>query len=508
MKRSGPFSSPLGFTLTLLLFAGLGVSLWRDRGLAFSPGAVTAKSQPGVTIEGYSSHAEFEKRCGFCHDPLRATLAQKCNECHTEIGTQMADGQGLHGKMMNVARCDACHPEHQGRDFDPTAATHPLFDHSVTHFSLAWHQLDFDATPLACADCHGEGSYASVPDETCANCHGGYDAEFMSAHLEQAGSRCQACHDGADRMRNFDHNSTVFPLDGLHAAVRCADCHLDGQIEDISQVCQDCHAEPAVHLGLLGLECAGCHTSAGWTPASLDGQPFEHAATTGFSLARHALDYAGQVMNCAACHPAGAGQQAGQQAGLQISGADLQTCADCHTQQDAVFMDEHQAQFGPLCLDCHDGVDRLSNFDHNQVFWLDGRHAEAACEACHQDEAGNKRFRGTPSECVQCHAEPEIHAGVFGLKCQYCHVAQAWTPANLRLHAFPLNHGAEDGQAPATCETCHGANYVEYTCYGCHEHQPQEIEASHDQALFDRLGVSIQELPACAACHMSGTIEP
>jgi hypothetical protein len=205
------------------------------------------------------------------------------------------------------------------------------------------------------------------------------------------------------------------------------------------------------------------------TPARFDDQPFEHATTTSFSLACHTLDYAGQVMDCAACHLVEAG-------GRLLKEVDLQTCVACHAQQDLAFMDEHQAQFGPACMDCHDGVDRLSDFDHNRIFLLDGRHAEATCEACHQDETGNKRFRGTPAECVQCHAEPEIHAGVFGLKCQYCHDAAAWTPANLRQHAFPLNHGAEDGVTQAACETCHGANYVEYNYYGCHEHQALEMK--------------------------------
>ncbi len=501
MKRAGLFSSPLGFMLTILLFAGLGFSLWRDRGLAFSPGAITAKTRPGVTIENYTSHAEFEKECSFCHDPLRATLAQKCIECHTQIGEQISRAEGLHGKLKNVERCNLCHPEHQGREFDPSAAAHSFFDHSITRFSLTRHQLNFDATAMSCAACHtGEGLYTSVADSDCENCHRQHDATLMTTHLAQAGARCQACHDGKDRMRDFDHNATAFPLDGRHTDLVCMDCHAEGQFKDIPHACQDCHAEPIVHQGILGLACGDCHTAAGWKPARYEGQSFDHAATTRFSLNRHPVDYTGATMTCAACHPANAGQS--------LAKADLQICITCHAQRDQAFMDQHQADYGTACLDCHDGVDRLSNFDHNLLFPLDGRHAEADCAACHRDSAGGKRFRNTPTTCVECHPEPEIHAGVFGVDCEYCHTTQAWSPANLRQHTFPLNHGLEDGAPQTACETCHTVNYTTYTCYGCHEHQAQDIQEEHDQEVFDKAGVSRDRLLECAICHPTGTEEP
>jgi hypothetical protein len=170
------------------------------------------------------------------------------------------------------------------------------------------------------------------------------------------------------------------------------------------------------------------------------------------------------------------------------------TCIECHGQdpERPDFMAPHQERFGSTCLDCHDGVDRLSDFDHTAFFPLEGAHAELACEGCHKD----KVFQGTPSECVRCHAEPEIHAGAFGLACQNCHSAQAWTPAQLQYHAFPLDHG---GQGEIACQTCHLDAYVQYTCYGCHDHQPEAIRESHLRA-----GVTEAELPACTECHPAG----
>lgn len=483
MRRPSPFFSPIGFVLTLLLFLGLGFSLWRDRGLAFSPGAVTSKSLPGVQIGGYTSHAEFEKRCVLCHEPLRATLAEKCILCHTAIAEQITNNQGIHGRMPAVTRCQGCHPEHRGRDFDPTQAAYRLFDHDLTGFSLIWHGFDYDAKPLDCAACHQSADYGRVEDTICASCHGGYDSEYIQAHTRDFGENCLGCHDGYDRMMGFDHATTGFILEGQHRFVVCTGCHTEGRLLGTPRSCVECHAEPQVHLGLFDLLCEDCHTAQGWKPAWLDGRPFEHALNTGFSLALHALDYEGFPMTCVSCHPNG------------LLGFDTAVCTSCHGRQNAVFMQEHLAQFSSACMDCHDGVDRLSNFDHAQVFILDGRHAELACTECHADQV----FRGTPTECWQCHPEPEIHAGFFGLECAYCHTTVAWLPAELHTHVFPLDHGAEKDQTAGKCLTCHPLNYLEYTCYGCHEHQQAEIEAKHLEE-----GISLADLPKCVRCHPSG----
>ena len=59
---------------------------------------------------------------------------------------------------------------------------------------------------------------------------------------------------------------------------------------------------------------------------------------------------------------------------------------------------------------------------------------------------------------------------------------------------FPLDHG---GQGEIGCATCHAQTYVEYTCYGCHEHQPGQIRSEH-------LGEEIVKLEDCVACHPTG----
>lgn len=473
------FSLP-GLLILALLLAGLGVTLWRQGGLAFSPGALSARKKPGVLLNGYGAHADFEKECRYCHQPLTHIQGDLCMSCHQDISEQLVLMSGLHGVLENVQMCFKCHSDHRGSEFDPRKDAYDNFDHAVTRFSLIWHQVNYSATPLDCAGCHLDNEDFKASAQNCIDCHGKHNTTFMVQHLADFGENCFDCHDGTDRMASFDHSSTSFPLEGSHQTVRCVECHIDGNFQNLALECGACHLEPAIHQGSFGSDCATCHNSEAWKPANLNGKIFDHANQSGFSLTRHKLDYAGQTLECQACHPGGIDQFTGQ------------TCIECHAEHDQVFMTEHISQFGEYCLDCHDGFDRMSNFNHADFFPLEGRHAELGCESCH----AGKTFQGVPKDCVGCHREPEIHAGIFGLQCQDCHTADRWRPAKLRSHTFPLDHG---NQSEVACQVCHPKSYVEYTCYGCHDHQPQPIEESHRKE-----GVSLDELANCVACHQNG----
>lgn len=494
MKRPRLLLSPVSFGLLLFLFTGLGWTLWRSGGMAFNPGPVSAKTLPGVQWGGFDSHADFEQECWRCHQPLKTNQAPLCLDCHTRTAEEIAKSEGLHGSLEEHQSCFTCHIEHKGRDFDPGLFALTHFDHSKTQFDLVWHQVNYDATPMDCFNCHisGQGSF-DLRVESCQECHNGHDPSFMQVHEAEFGLACLDCHDGVDRLVGFDHHTTDFQLDGQHALARCAACHgLQGQkrinwspgddpFVDIPRECVGCHREPQIHLGLFGEACQDCHTTQAWLPALLEGSEFNHAREAAFSLARHALDYQGGSLACTACHQGGVEQPV------------IPQCVNCHAAQEAGFVAEHQELFGSACLDCHDGVDRLSDFDHQQIFPLAGAHAEIACSDCHQDKA----FRGTPAQCGSCHAEPDIHAGYFGAQCQYCHTDQAWLPALLHVHSFPLDHG--EGVEIA-CTVCHTETYAQYTCYGCHEHQPDEVLESHREE-----GIAEADLPACAACHPTGS---
>jgi hypothetical protein len=507
LKRQHPLFSILSIGLTIALLTLLGITIRMNGFRLFSPGRLSAKSIPDRVMNGYANHAEFEEQCDLCHQPLKTTQDALCLYCHITTRQEIESRSGLHARLSDVRQCATCHPDHRGTRFDPGQAALADFNHAVTDFSLIRHQVNYDLAPIGCAACHMIETRFTTEEEKCTACHANHDLDFMIRHAQEYGMNCSDCHDGLDSLVPFDHAMTEFRLVGKHATLDCAACHgkgspwaLNGEPEArISLVsfkgtprdCSGCHAEPAAHLGLFSADCADCHTQDSWSPARFEGREFEHFATAGFSLERHRADYAGLAMNCSDCHR-----------NDTYSDFDLGVCTGCHAgqtggppdDQKAEFMSQHREQFGEACLDCHDGVDRMSDFDHARFFPLDGRHAEIACQDCHADRV----FRGTPSECVACHAEPEIHAGFFGLQCQLCHTTQAWTPAALSQHDFPLDHG---GQGEVACETCHAGNvYVEYTCYGCHEHRAEVIEPKHLEK-----GISLEELAACVSCHPDGT---
>ena len=45
-----------------------------------------------------------------------------------------------------------------------------------------------------------------------------------------------------------------------------------------------------------------------------------------------------------------------------------------------------------------------------------------------------------------------------------------------------------------TCRTCHETSLSTYTCYGCHEHTPQNVIPKHSEE-------GIRDLTNCARCH-------
>jgi hypothetical protein len=231
---------------------------------------------------------------------------------------------------------------------------------------------------------------------------------------------------------------------------------------------------------MFSKNCSSCHATTGWLPATLEGEPYDHLEKIAFSLEHHRVDYAEQPILCRGCHPGSA------------AAIDLNTCTGCHGQHDAAFMQTHIEHFGPDCLECHDGRDRMDNFDHSAFFVLDGRHSEIACRDCHLEGVLSE----LPAECVQCHAEPAIHAGFFGVECQDCHRVNVWSPALLRYHTFPLDHGE---QGDSACLVCHLGSYVEYTCYGCHEHEPAATTEKHLEHDIDAV-----DIPNCFECHPGG----
>lgn len=486
LERQHPIFSPVALLSTAVLIAVLAVFVWLTGGRAFSPGELSALNRSGAEVGGFKSHAEFSDDCGECHEPFAGVTVARCESCHENITAQREGTvEGVHGRIdpTEVTDCATCHLEHRGADYDLLQAAIVHFDHGVTRFSLTKHATDYDGLTIACDGCHADDRSYDIKATACRDCHEVEAADFIQIHVEAYGEDCVGCHDGLDTMADFtmEKHAEVFPLTGLHLETTCESCHADAQFEDLPQECAGCHAEPAVHEGLFAETCEECHSTDGWKPATLEGEAFAHEQNTRFSLVGHVTNYDGEAFNCTTCHA--------PDTDFAFVDAD---CEGCHAPAEPEFMTQHVAQFGRNCLECHDGTGSMENFDHSQYFPLTGQHEVIECQACHTDQV----FEGTPTECAACHAEPLIHAGLFGLQCELCHSTSAWLPAQLTSHTFPLDHG---GDGEIDCATCHLASYTEYTCYGCHEHEEQEMIREHREE-----GISAEELVDCVQCHPTG----
>lgn len=433
--------------------------------------------------------------CATCHEPgsaweleavagLDPPPTRSCTACHDD--PHRAEFTAVFADRVPAGpdSCVACHDPEAGA-FHEAAFT--AADHARAGFPL-----DAPHDRLDCAACHPDGatSDASRPARApndCAACH-------TDPHAGQFAARaCVECH-GTERFRPhlFDvlaHGRTAFPLEGAHAGLECARCHLDPPKEaprrftGLAHSCEDCHVDP--HAGAFvdvpaapAGTCAACHDSQSFTPTDL--AAFDHAAT-GFALVgAHAR------AACATCHPAVPPDPTTGRDFARASaafGGPITGCASCHA-------DPHAGRFGSLsgngdCARCHD-TERFehaaTDFDHAASgFPLRGAHRQTACASCHRDvppDPTTGRSYATAADtfgreidgCAACHADP--HAGAFDAPgvppevdgragCARCHVETSFRARPDHAadfdHARWTGYALEGAHAAAACAACHAA---------------------------------------------------
>jgi hypothetical protein len=201
-------------------------------------------------------------------------------------------------------------------------------------------------------------------------------------------------------------------------------------------------------------------------------------------------------------------------------------CASCH-QSDFQKASQplHVGVLSETCADCHSNTSWSPARGSNHSWPLDGAHAAAPCNTCHQGDRAV--YEGTPQDCVSCHGgqrdqvlQPS-HAD-FSDDCASCHGTAAWKPATF-AHSWPLEgvHASTDCSSchlgdpptydgtPTTCSSCHQADLATVTepphdgfsqdCSTCHG------TASWDSASFEHTGqfplTGSHQTTECTACH-------
>ncbi len=519
--------------ITLLIISG--VALARG-GVLFSPGDLSAV-QKGQPLGGVYTHAETGGRCAACHAAFweQVSMSDRCLACHNNL---IQLGQDFHVVMLAQSKglqCKHCHTEHGGAQVSLTTLQMERFPHNDTAgFSLHAHQQYPDGTVFQCVDCHGI-DFAIFKLGRCLECHLEIEAAQIELHLADFGSDCLACHDGLETYGDhFDHNLTAFPLVGEHVATPCSGCHAGarslGDLEATRHECAFCHNHNDPHAGEFGRECDLCHNPQDWEEIAFDHQQtafpllgkhvqvacqgchqsaaLQDTPTTCIECHAPIDPHDGQFgQDCAACHTVEGWENATFDHSLAVfplTGAHTSVaCTDCHLnniyqgtpqacQTCHVQDDIHGGQFLQDCAACHvTETWEQVNFDHSlAAFQLSGAHASVECSQCHLDG----QFIGVSQQCEACHADPQFHQGLFSLNCVNCHNTLAWVPATFNQgHRFPINHG---GRA-SSCRTCHPGTLRAYTCYGCHDHNQNNIERKHREE-------GIGNFNNCVRCHPTG----
>ena len=480
----------------------------------------------------------LSRDCLSCHtDTHRGQLARDCTRCHTLAGWKPASRfdhaptkyplTGAHEKVacqkchpsvtepkpyvkyvgLAFGQCSPCHSDPHKGTFTATCQTcHNTaswkqvrrvagsvqgFDHAKTDYPLLGkHRV------VACGECHRAGDFkAPLRFAKCSDCHTP-DPHRGQFRQSKDGGECAACHSVEGFKPSTygvaQHAASEYPLEGLHAKVPCAKCHLPKGAETLFKIrqtqCKDCHAD--AHRGQFAAaphnnRCENCHDLQGFRPAR-------------FTLARHKetrfpLAGAHAAVPCVECHKT---TESGKAAPVKYR-FDDRTCTACHANphrsQFRERMSQMRADGTPAgCEACHSTVDweQVKAFDHAATrFPLVGAHRTIACAGCHRPANGEKTmrnvvFNSVASTCVGCHAD--IHGGQFAASnkttdCANCHNSTRWKPATFdhdKRTTFPLQ-GAHRNVAcvdchkttrlvqgkpillykptPRECKSCHGA---------------------------------------------------
>jgi hypothetical protein len=356
-------------------------------------------------------YGELGAACDRCHSPqswLVPDMAQRhastrfslvgahatvpCQQCHTSqqkneyVGLR-TDCYGCHASDFDGAQSPNHRQAGLGTDCQTCHAVNAMnwggtFDHSRTGFPL----LGAHAT-IACAQCHA-GNVFRASGTQCISCHG---QQFATANAPpHAGfpAYCATCHSlSAWQPATFDHNKSVFPLAGAHAAVPCQQCHASNVFAGLSTACYSCHqqqfatANAPSHTG-FPTDCTTCHTTSAWQPAT-----FNHSSTPFPLTGGHT------TVACAQCH-------------VNNVFAGLTTdCYACHTAQftSATAPVPHTG-FPAACASCHTTNPgwQPSTYSHSGVtphFPTDSRHTSAACAKCHQTATNYTQYCCQSSGC-------------------------------------------------------------------------------------------------------------
>jgi hypothetical protein len=351
---------------------------------------------------------------------------------------------------------------------------------------------------------------------------------------------CENCHTNTGwapirAIPEFNHDTTRYPLRGMHEKVACTGCHVKPVFTDVGKNCANCHAD--IHRGQFGANCEQCHTVLGW---QVSVQSIQQHFNRFPLLGAHA------VVQCDECHTNAA---AGNYLGLSTA------CSSCHLSDWQQTTNPRHPAAGTAfaasnCTNCHSFDNWLNaKFDHSSTgFLLTNGHANVACALCHINNNYNLTIAPTDCGNSQCHlttwqqtnnpVHPSAGAAFAAANCSTCHNTVSWTTAtfdhsttgflltqghaNVACNLCHINNNYSLTIAPTDCGNaqCHlttwqqtnnpvhstsGSAFAAANCVTCHTPAGWTAAAfDHSVTGFTLVGTHMSPTPtACSACHVN-----
>lgn len=483
------------------------VALWAYVGLGVvADGPTPARAQgdffgssPGPLSKSHEK-LEGQNNCSECHTEGEKLSNDKCLGCHDHepLRKRIRQNKGFHAsRKVKGKKCENCHTEHAGRNFDIMgwAAIGGMrsFDHDLTGWELKGKHAAID-----CEDCHEDKNRQGLRtfvglDSTCGACH---EKESPHKSTSKRMMSCERCHSQSiwnppKRRMDFDHDKkrdAAFPLEGSHEEVACGKCHPQSRFnlkfKDPGD-CSNCHDSPHDRHLFETKKCDTCHSPK---YRKLPNIRFNHSRQTRFDLRGAHIR-----IECYDCHTDA----------LRRKKPDRE-CQSCHADENK-HKDRFKA-FGdpPACGKCHPSsswkAPQIFNHNRETTFALTGKHAQIECRKCHRgkDPADFERFDPKTVGCMGCHQHKNVHGGTRDEdSCLDCHqdagvIAVDRDAARKQYHGPDSDFPLVKGHANVECTLCHKNDVWKATPTEC------GVLCHEDSLHRGRLG------DKCSACHSPG----
>ena len=502
-----------------------------------------------------SVHGKGKVACSNCHgkhdiqfsDSLKSNFDNLCNSCHSNTTADFK--QSIHSSAINNNQeigCTSCHAQSihtlQSRKFaeeDLHNICKNCHQQEVEKFENSLHGMALtNGKFLApnCITCHNAHKIKSSNDnssktykmnipELCGKCH----KEGTKISENKTISQRNILENYSESI----HGDGLFKR-GLIVSAVCTDCHFTHDIKphedetssinrkNIASTCTQCHVEiERVHQKVIKGElwekethkipaCIDCHQ-----PHQVRRVYYEQDFTNNYCMGCHNDRNIFKIVNgekvplyvdinehnnsahkdnsCVKCH-----SNVTTSSNPICKNSGKVDCASCHAEEvDKYVLSQHGKlhaegnKKSAYCTDCHGTHNTLKKDNLQSTTFV--RNIPTLCENCHNDAekvGGNAAIKAqeglTEKYSMSIHGKGLLESGLtVTATCADCHTSHSELPAS-----DPLSSVHPDN-IPGTCAKCHLGIYEKFRNS---IHSPEITKTDN-------------ELPGCADCHKSHSIE-